>query len=252
MRHTWLLVLAALFCCIGTNVTGHATSEHADRPAITAINLVAPFENPLLWKGDIDTSWPHYPGNKSHATACSERGCWNGCTITFGYNMGAHSAREMRRDLRAIGIEEERIRNLTYFARKRGTEAYKYCGGGKLGWEKLSREEGLRLLEQQIQEARTNVLRRIRAEDVSLNREQVAVLVALDFQSPALSSKATELWTLIRNEDWSAVADEIRNNSGTRVLAALQRRRNTEAEAFLRASGVQEENTLIAFLSRAF
>lgn len=95
----WRMALIALFCCLGTNVAGHATSSHADRPVISAIDLVAPFENPRLWEAEINESWPHYPGNKSHANSCSARGCWNGCTITFGYNMGAHSAREIKRDL---------------------------------------------------------------------------------------------------------------------------------------------------------
>ena len=248
MQHTWRLALVVLFSCLGTNVTGNATAEHEDRPAINAVSLIAPFENPRLWSGEIDKSWPHYPGNKSHASACTERGCWNGCTITFGYNMGAHSAREIRRDLRAIGIDEGRIRNLTYFARKSGMSAYKYCGGGKLGWENLSREEGLRLLEQQIGEARANVKRRLRAEKVSLNTEQIAVLVALDFQSPALSSKANDLWSAIKQQDWHAVADEIRHNSGTRHLAALQHRRDVEANAFLTASGMDEKAPLLAFL----
>jgi GH24 family phage-related lysozyme (muramidase) len=249
MRHTWLLVLAAVFCCLGTNVTGNATSEHADRPIISAVSLIAPFENPLLWRGKIDKSWPHYPGNYSHATDCSARGCWNGCTITFGYNMGAQSPREIRRDLRAIGVDEKRIQTLTYFASKRGAEAYKYCGGGKLGWESLTREEGLRLLEQQVLKSRNNVLRRMKSEGVTLNEEQIAVLVALDFQSPAISSKARELWTLIRNENWRGVAHEIRTNSGTQHLAALQHRRDVEADAFLTASGAQE-NLLMAFLHR--
>ena len=99
----------------------------------------------------------------------------------------------------------------------------------------------MRLLRCKIVTYKNNVVQRARREGVfnMLNSGQLAVLVALDYQSPALSSKATQLWRQLKQGNMDAVTHNIRNHSGSHVEPALQRRRDWEADYFALATKQQ-------------
>jgi hypothetical protein len=200
------------------------------------LELAARFEDRPLFMGIQTHSVLHYPGSRDHAEGCSARGCGNGCTIGFGYNIGARSAKQVMTELKPI-LGRQKAKELSFYAGKVGIEAYNACGPQfkKANLPQLSRADSWELLKFSMAPHKAQVMQRIHREGLTeeLNIQQVAVLVALDFQNPRLSSRATTLWKHLHQGKVERVAYEIRNNSGTRFLRALQTRRNTEADLWL-------------------
>ena len=203
------------------------------------LRVVAVWENGPLWLGDELEARIHYPV-EGDAANCTRRGCTNGCTIGAGYNLGAHSRLKVRADLRAAGVSEDRIRYFVRLAGKTGLEAVALCGKDVLTGNEptLTRPEALALLRRLVAEHKTNVVLRADAEGVlgKLSAGQLAILVALDYQNPVLSSDAIEIWVAIKEDNWSAVANIIRRHSGSQLTHALQRRRDWEASYWIWAT----------------
>ena len=201
------------------------------------LKLTAKFEDRSLFMGLKENSTMHYPGGWAHAKACTARSCTNGCTIGFGYNLGARYRKEVMRDLTPI-IGQSRASELASYAHLRGKAAYRACGRksiDKSTLPTLTSDESWKLLEKSIVPHKNAVVARIKKEGIEdiLNINQVAVLVALDFQNPRLASKAKNIWTYLKNGDVERVAREILENSGSQLLSALQPRRDAEAELWL-------------------
>lgn len=203
------------------------------------LKLAAMYEDKPLFLKAKENSRLHYPGGWAHAKSCTARGCTNGCTIGFGYNLGARNAKEVRRDLVPV-VGKERAQVFASYAGKIGRESYRACGRKSLDRSTLptmTRKESWQLLAKSMEPHKKAVTRRIAKEDLQdmLTEHQVAVLVALDFQNPRLASRAKMIWYHMKLGDFDQVAQEITQNSGSQILAALQPRRNAEAKIFLSA-----------------
>lgn len=203
------------------------------------LQLAAKYEDKPLFLQKTANSRLHYPGGWQHARECTARGCTNGCTIGFGYNLGARSAREAKRDLRPI-VGAKRANEFAAYAGKIGKAAYRACGRKSLDKSTLptmSRDESWQLLAKSMVPHKRAVMKRIYDEKLqnSLSNHQVAVLVALDFQNPKLASRAKMIWHHMKRGEFNQVASEIKQNSGSQILSALQPRRDAEAKIFLSA-----------------
>lgn len=223
-------------------------------------DMIAVVENMQLFNVsnfNEQVSKPHYPGNRKYAELCSKRKCPTGPTLAFGYDAGFRNPDDMAKDLKKAGIDEERVQYFIISAGKKGLEAYDWIKEQeKLGLiKKVSKQEGLILLEIAIERAINNVNRRLKREKLTgkLNEMQFAILVSLDYNCPCLVSNSSvkNLWKLIRiavnsqkNEDWHAVADEIRYRSGSNKNPQLQKRRHMEAQNFLNYSVTTQEDDL--------
>lgn len=203
------------------------------------LQLAAKYEDKPLFLRNKENSRLHYPGGWAHAKSCTQRGCTNGCTIGFGYNLGARNAKEVRRDLTPI-IGKERAQVFAAYAGKTGKSSYTACGRKSLDHSLLptmTRNESWQLLAKSMEPHKEAVVARIHKENLQdmLTEHQVAVLVALDFQNPRLASRAKMIWHHMKLGDFDQVASEIKENSGSQILSALQPRRNAEAKIFLSA-----------------
>jgi len=246
MRHT---IAKAMLVAVSLLATTAQTPSHLyaeDNDSLSAsthykvtpeeLELAARFEDRPLFMGIQQSSVMHYPGSRAHAESCSQRGCTNGCTIGFGYNIGARSSKQVVTELKPI-LGRKKAKELSAYAGKVGIEAYNACGPQfkKDKLPQLSRADSWELLKFSMAPHKAQVMQRIQREGLTkdLNEQQVAVLVALDFQNPRLASRATKLWKHLQQGKLERVAFEIRNNSGTRFLRALQTRRNTEADLWM-------------------
>ena len=203
------------------------------------LELTARYEDLPLFLGQQQVSVLHYPGNASHAAACSVRGCGNGCTIGFGYNIGPRTASRVKAELTPI-IGAAQAAVFARYAGLTGQAAFDVCNSRVSDLPTLSRGDALRLLQYTVASHKQQVLNRINSEGLRgvLNPKQVAVLVALDYQNPRLSSRATQLWRHLHAGEFEQIAQNIQHRSGTRHLAALQTRRNQEAKLWRQASGL--------------
>lgn len=244
MRHTIAraLLISVSILATAAQTPSHLYAEDNDRPSATPsykvtqeeLELAARFEDRPLFMSVQQASVMHYPGSRAHAESCSTRGCTNGCTIGFGYNLGARSPKQVTNELKPM-FGRKKAAALAQYAGKVGIEAYNACGPHTKGKMELSRADSWELLKFSMVPHKAQVMQRIKREGLSeeLNAQQVAVLVALDFQNPRLASRATKLWKHLHQGKLERVAYEIRNNSGTRFLRALQTRRNTEADLWM-------------------
>lgn len=244
MRHTIAraLLVGVSILATAAQTPSHLYAEDNNRPSATPsykvtqeeLELAARFEDRPLFMGIQKASDMHYPGSKAHAESCSTRGCSNGCTIGFGYNLGARSSKQVMKELKPM-LGRKKAAELAGYAGKVGIEAYNACGPYSGNKTQLSRAESWELLKFSMMPHKAQVMQRIKREGMEddLNAQQVAVLVALDFQNPRLASRATKLWKHLHQGKLERVAFEIRNNSGTRFLRALQTRRNTEADLWM-------------------
>lgn len=202
------------------------------------LELAARFEDRPLFMGVLQASTMHYPGSLAHAESCSQRGCTNGCTIGFGYNLGARDSKQTMAELNPL-MGRKKAKELSQYAGLVGADAYAACGPrvSKNSRPQLGRADAWKLLKFSMAPHKAQVMRRIAREGLTedLNVQQVAVLVVLDFQNPRLASRATSLWRHLRQGKLERVAVEIRHNSGTRFMHALQTRRNTEAALWMAA-----------------
>ena len=221
-------------------------------------DMIAVFENMQLFKVDKfddKISKPHYPGNESYAKKCSEVNCFTGVTLGFGFDAGFRKPEDMTKDLMKAGIDDDRLTYFIHAAGLKGIDAYNWIKEQeKLGLiKKISKDEGLKLLEIEIEKAMKRVKRRLEIEGLvgKLNEMQFAVLVSLDYNCPCLVSNKSvkNLWKLIHKavssqsaEDWKQVAEEIQYRSGSNKNSQLQTRRNIEAQNFLNYSVEQQDD----------
>ena len=193
------------------------------------LNLVAYFEDTPLFLGHEAYSTVHYPGNSWLAESCDERGCTNGCTIGFGYNLGARWPYEIEADLLPI-IGKERTTELVKLANLTGTQALKACGGSNATtFQPLSRDESMQLLARVMWQFKRRVVHKLARENVVLNERQLAVLTALEYQNPTFVTKSTFTWPLVADGAHEQVAERIQEKMGTKFDPNLQHRRNSEA-----------------------
>jgi hypothetical protein len=234
----------AMFFCLMVAVPAQAyvpSVRHVDPTHVTyeELRVIATWENGPLWRDVEGRSGLVYPV-ESDAAACTARGCLNGCTIGIGYNMGAHSYDQVLHAMLASGVDVARAKYFAHFAGKTGVDAVALCGKDVLtGHEPtLSRTESLALLRLMVAHHKANVVARARAEGMlnKLSSGQFAVLVALDYQNPVLSSEATYIWRALKAGDTARVVSIIKNASGSQITHALQARRNWEASYFKWAS----------------
>lgn len=231
------LMLGALLAIIGTAAS--ASRVPGTTPVVTdsvteeELYVTAVWENGPLYSGLEEVAKLHYP-IESKAADCTRRGCTNGCTIGYGYNFGAHSRQKVYDDLTAAGIPGETARKFQRYAGVTGSAAVRMCGvRHRTGNEPtLTREQSWELMRLMLAEHKVTVVERARNEGVlnDLNAGQFAILVALDYQNPTLSSRANDVWTHLRSGRYDLVATEIRDRSGTRFAPQLQLRRNWEAD----------------------
>lgn len=246
MKHTIAkaLLVGVSILATAAQTPSHLYAEDKTSPSATPrykvtqeeLELAARFEDRPLFMGVQQSSVMHYPGSRAHAESCSQRGCTNGCTIGFGYNIGARGAKQVMAELKPI-LGRAKAKELAAYAGKVGIEAYNACGPQfkKSDLPQLSRADSWELLKFSMAPHKAQVMQRIQREGLAdvLNSQQVSVLVALDFQNPRLASRATKVWKHLQQGKLEKVAYEIRNNSGTRFLRALQTRRNTEADLWM-------------------
>ena len=198
--------------------------------------VIASWENGPLLRGTRTVDALQYP-LEVNAQDCTDRGCENGCTIGYGYNFGAHTADEVRQDFSAAGLPEQLTQRFIRFAGATGVDAVALCGQNIANRDQLptmTSAQSWELLRVMAAEHKANVVRRARAERLLpyFNSGQFAIMVALDYQNPVLSSEATYIWRQLRAGDTAAVLNNIRNHMGTRFAPGLQTRRNWEANYF--------------------
>ena len=207
-------------------VTRYVTDEE--------LYVLAVWENGPLFNGDRLHAIVHYPV-ESDAIACTERGCLNGCTIGYGYNMGAHNVGKVYADLLIVGVEPAKAKAMAEkYAEKTGVDAVAICGEKtpEADLHTITREQSWELLRVMAKEHKQNVVRRANREGVThkLNSGQFAILVALDYQNPDLSSRANDVWRHIKNDRMRLITHEIRKRSGTYFTPALTPRRQWEGD----------------------
>ncbi len=207
-----------------------------DRVTDEELYVIASWENGPLLTGARTVDELQYP-LEVNAQDCTDRGCTNGCTIGYGYNLGAHSVSDVVRDFEAAGMTRERALEFARFSSITGIEAVALCGRDAPNRHLLptmTADESWELLRVMAASHKQNVVNRARAEGLLpyFNSGQFAIMVALDYQNPVLSSEATYVWRQLRAGDTSAVLRNIRNHMGTRFAPGLQTRRNWEASYF--------------------
>lgn len=207
-----------------------------DRVTDEELYVIASWENGPLLTGARTVDELQYP-LEVNAQDCTDRGCENGCTIGYGYNFGAHTAVEIRRDFAAAGLPEQLTQRFIRFAGATGVDAVALCGQDIANRDQLptmTNAQSWELLRVMAATHKANVVRRASEERLLsyFNSGQFAILVALDYQNPVLSSEATYIWQQLRAGDTTAVLNNIRNHMGTRFAPGLQTRRNWEANYF--------------------
>lgn len=205
--------------------------------------VIAKWEDGDLLKERKTVSRLHYP-IESKAADCTSRGCLNGCTIGYGYNFGAHGAEKIRHDFALAGISLEKIERFIPLANLTGLDALAMCGSTAIAvanFPTLTPEESWALLRVMAHEHKQNTVRRARTEGILhlFNSGQFAIMVALDYQNPVLSSEAKYIWMQLKAGDIPAVLQNIRFHMGTRFAPGLQWRRNWEASYFAWATSRQ-------------
>lgn len=214
-----------------------------DRITDEELYVIAKWEDAELWKGLKSESVIHYPLENS-AAGCTSRGCTNGCTIGYGYNLGAHGPRKIRADFKEAGISKDKTDRLIPLARVTGIDAVIMCGRDQPMRDRfptLTREESAALLRVMVKEHKDNVVRRARHEGILglFNSGQFAVMVALDYQNPVLSSRAKYIWLQLKAGDMDAVLENIEEHMGTHLEPGLRGRRFWEADYFAWATSRQ-------------
>lgn len=213
-----------------------------DRVTDEELYLVAVWEDGPLHSGLRSVSRLHYP-IESKAADCTKRGCTNGCTIGYGFNLGAQTRDSTYRTLVSAGVPSATARRFQQYAGLRGTAAVRMCGARHLpaGAPTLTRDQSWELMRIMLRVHKQNVVNRARNEGVigRLNAGQFAILVALDYQNPTLSSRANDVWRHLRNGRYDLVEAEIRHRSGTRFAPQLQRRRTWEGDYWQWSTNLQ-------------
>ena len=237
-----ILALLASFAVVA-QVPGNGPVD-PDKITAEELFVIATYEEGNLMTNRSGASELHYP-LPHEAADCTRRGCKNGCTIGYGYNFGAHSAEKIRSDFAQAGISPEKTERFVPLANVTGANAFAICGSYSAllpRFPTLNRDESWALMEVMAYQHKQNVLRRARAEGILhfFNSGQFAILVALDYQNPVLSSRAKNLWSQLKAGDLEAVLDNIRNDSGTKMSPSLQGRRDWEARYFAWATSRQK------------
>ena len=217
-----------------------------DRVTDEELYVIASWENGPLLTGRRTVDELQYP-LEVNAQDCTDRGCTNGCTIGYGYNLGAHSVSDVVRDFQDAGMSRARAMEFARFASVTGIDAVAMCGQNIANRDRLptmTADESWELLRVMAKTHKDNVVRRARAEGLlnHFNSGQFAIMVALDYQNPTLSSQATYVWRQLRRGDTTAVLYNIRNQMGTRFAPGLQTRRNWEASYFAWATRRQRQS----------
>lgn len=243
-KKVWIVIIS---------LAGGIVYFETDNPAR---DMIAVFENAGLFHVEDfteETSKPHYPGNRTYAEKCTSRNCFTGVTLGFGFDAGARNPEDMANALTKAGIDEDRREYFITAAGKTGVEAYEWVKEQerKGTIRKITKEEALSLLEQELDKSINRVKLRMEREGLKdkLNEMQFAVLVSMDYNCPCLVSNPSvkNLWRLLRKAvatqaeaDWQKVAEEIKYRSGSKKDPRLQKRRDIEAQNFLNASTTPE------------
>lgn len=197
------------------------------------LNLVAKYENRDLYTNKEFISKIHYPGNMRLAEKCDARGCYEGCTIGFGYNLGARWSWEILADMTPV-VGVKRAYMFATFAETRGTKAASMCLKPTKGMPILTRDEAFALLKIILQKNKNSVVARLKKDGISLNDGQLATLVSLDYQNPKFVSKSKRLWKYLKAGDHQSVAWRIRYRTGTAYNKYLVKRRKEEYASYLK------------------
>ena len=223
--------------------TGRVDPDHVTNEELY---VIASWENSPLLTDENAVSHLLYPV-ESKAADCSARGCTNGCTIGFGYNLGAHPADKVRADFAAAGIAPATAERFVPFAGKTGSDAVALCGSTATLPDDLTltHAQAWELLRIMTLEHKEKVVRRARSEGLlhRLNAGQFAVLVALDYQNPVLCSEAHYLWLQLAAGDTRAVYRNIRYHMGVKFAPGLANRRRWEANYFRWAAKLQRRDS---------
>lgn len=241
-----LALLALVFSCLAAAGVPGNDPVTPDRVTDEELYVIAKWEDAALWRGDKNVSEIHYP-IESGAAGCTQRGCLNGCTIGYGYNFGAHSPAKIRADFAEAGIPSKKTERFVPLSGVTGINAVAMCGRNspmRSRFPVLTQAESQALLRVMAWEHKLNTVRRARREGLLplFNSGQFAVMVALDYQNPELSSQARYIWHQLQRGDMEAVLDNIQNHMGTRFAPTLQARRDWEADYFAWATSIQIAN----------
>ncbi len=190
-------------------------------------NLIAFFEDRALSSGQVDRSYPHFGGG----------GAGDGCTLGFGYNMSWRSRARILSELTPI-LGVERARQFTRYSGVYGGAARRLCGSTR-GAPSITREEAYRLLDPTILTHKRAVLARAEATGAlpAMTASMLAVLVALDYQSPSCGSGATNIWNLIRERQFAMVPATVE-----RCRTVAVSRRQFESNYMRQAVSFQQGN----------
>ena len=199
------------------------------------LNLVAKYENRNLYTGNQFISKIHYPGNMRLAEQCDARGCFEGCTIGFGYNLGARWDWEILADMTPV-VGPERAYMFATFAATRGTTAASMCLKPRKDMPTLTRDEAYALLKVILQRSKNSVVARLKKDDININNGQLATLVSLDYQNPRFVSKSRILWEHLKKGNHDTVAWRIRHRTGTAYNKYLTNRRIEEEASYLEST----------------
>jgi GH24 family phage-related lysozyme (muramidase) len=209
------------------------------------LNLVAKYENRDLYTSEEFISEIHYPGNMRLAEQCDARGCFEGCTIGFGYNLGARWDWEIMQDMTPV-VGAERAYMFATFAATRGTKAASMCLKPKKGMPTLTRDEAYALLKRILQKNKNAVVARLKKDRIELSQGQLATLVSLDYQNPRFVSKSRLLWKYLKEGNHDMVAWRIRHRTGTAYNKYLVKRRKEEQASYLHATRTEESIPLLS------
>jgi GH24 family phage-related lysozyme (muramidase) len=213
------------------------------------VNLVAKYENRNLYTNEEFISKIHYPGNMRLAEQCDARGCFEGCTIGFGYNLGARWDWEILSDMTPV-VGPERAYMFATFAATRGTKAASMCLTPHRGMPTLTRDEAYALLKVILQRSKNSVVARLQKDKIILNAGQLATLVSLDYQNPRFVSKSRILWKHLKNGDHETVAWRIRHRTGTSYNKYLVKRRVEEEASYLASTYSALPSVILQIASR--
>lgn len=206
---------------------------------VDELNLVAKYENRDLYTGEEFISKIHYPGNMRLAEQCDARGCYEGCTIGFGYNLGARWDWEILEDMTPV-VGPERAFMFATFADTRGTKAAHMCLKESAHMPTLTRDEAFALLKVILQRSKNSVVARMAKDGIQLTPGQLATLVSLDYQNPKFVSRSDRLWKFVQAGDHESVAWRIRYRTGTTYNKYLVNRRKEEQATYLAASRLEK------------
>ena len=197
--------------------TTHVTDEE--------MRLIAAFENLPLYvayvQGQYDTSHPVHYG----------RGRVDGCIVGFGYSLWQRKKDDVLHTLKQV-MPEKKARKFLRFVGLGGEVAKKACPDHKAGLPQFTAKESWDLLRLEVQHRKARVIRKAEEEGVydKLVSGVLAVLVALDYQTPKCVTRAERLWERLANDNFAKAAENI-----AKCRTPAKSRREAETKYFKRS-----------------